>query len=96
MYLDERPERVDWVLVGCERSRQIHRHLYSEDCPSIELCPKRLFDPRGALGLMRCCMVEKKVEVVGRTAFVPWGAELPLVEEALEALIGLTQEIATL
>jgi hypothetical protein len=39
-YLDERPSRQDWVLVGCERSRQIHRHVYGDDPPRIELCPK--------------------------------------------------------
>ncbi len=86
-YLDERPERRDWVLVGCERSRYIHRHLYGEDCPSVELCPRRLFDTRGALSLMRCCLVEKTVELSGRIACVPWGAELPLVNEALAALV---------
>ena len=91
-YLDERPERHDWVLVGCERSRQIHHHLYGEDCPRIELCPRKLFDPGNALALMRCCMVEKKVELSGRIAFLPWGAELPLVEEALAALFHLAKE----
>jgi hypothetical protein len=89
-YLDERPERHDWVLVGCERSRQIHRHFYGDDCQCIELCPRRLFDPRGALALMRCCMVDKEVELAGRVALVPWGAELPLVEEALTMLLELT------
>jgi hypothetical protein len=91
-YLDERPERRDWVLVGCERSRQIHAHLYGEDCPSIELCPRKLFDPGDALALMRCCMVEKKVELSGRIAFLPWGAELPLVEGALTALLRLAKQ----
>ena len=62
-YLDERPSRQDWVLVGCARSAQIHRHLYGDDCPRIELCPKHLFDARGGLALMRCCMVEKRVEL---------------------------------
>jgi hypothetical protein len=88
-YLDERPPRRDWVLVGCERSRQIHRHLYGDDCPSIELCPRALFRPGGALALLRCCLVEKRVELRGRAAFVPWGAELPLVEEAIVRLLGL-------
>jgi hypothetical protein len=86
-YLDERPERRDWVLLGCERSRQIHRHLYGDDCPRIDLCPRQLFDAGDALALMRCCMVEKRVELWGNVAIVPWGAELPLVEEALTALI---------
>jgi hypothetical protein len=79
-YLDERPERHDWVLVGFQRSRQIHRHFYGEDCRNIELCPRKLFDPGDTLALMRCCMVEKKVDQSGRVAFVPWGAELALVE----------------
>jgi hypothetical protein len=86
-YLDERPEQHDWILVGCDRSRQIHRHLYGRDCPGIELCPRKLFHPSDALALMRCCMVEKKIELVGRVAFVPWGTDLGLVEEALIALL---------
>jgi hypothetical protein len=94
-YLDERPKRRDWVLVGCERSRQIHRHFYNDDCPRIELCPRKLFDPRDALALMRCCLVDKKVELSGRVGFVPWGAELSLIEEALQMLLGLVPESAT-
>jgi hypothetical protein len=91
-YLDERPPRHDWVLVGCERSRQIHCHVYGEDCPRIELCPRKLFDPANAFALMRCCMVEKKVERSGRIACLPWGAELPLVEEAIAGLVPLVKE----
>jgi hypothetical protein len=93
-YLDERPARQDWMLVGCARSAQIHRHVYGDDCPRIELCPKHLFDERGGLALMRCCMVEKRVELSGRAAFVPWGADLSLIEEALRALLDLPTEIA--
>jgi hypothetical protein len=93
-YLDERPSRQDWTLVGCARSAQIHRHVYGDDCPRIELCPKHLFDDRGGLALMRCCMVEKRVELSGRVAFVPWGADLSLIEEALRALLDLPPEVA--
>lgn len=93
-YLDERPSRQDWVLVGCARSAQIHRHLYGNDCPRIELCPKHLFDARGNLALMRCCMVEKRVELRGRVAVVPWGTDLSLIEEALRALLDLATEVA--
>jgi hypothetical protein len=88
-YLDERPAREDWVLVGCERSQQIHRHFYGDDAPRIELCPRELFSDQVALGLMRCCMVEKGFQISGRVAIVPWGAELALIEEALQALIDL-------
>ena len=85
-YLDERPKRQDWVLVGCERSRQIHCHIYGDDAPCIELCPKKLFATDG-LGLMRCCMVEKSFSLVDNVAIVPWGAELSLIEDAIRALL---------
>jgi len=88
-YLDERPSRQDWVLVGCERSRQVHRHIYGDEPPRIELCPKRLFAADGALALMRCCMVEKTFKLSGYVAIVPWGVELSLIEDALRALLDL-------
>jgi hypothetical protein len=34
-------------------------------------------------------MVENGFQVSGRVAMLPWGAELPLVEEALRALLAL-------
>jgi hypothetical protein len=73
--------------VGCERSQQIHRHFYGDEAPRIELCPKKLFVGDVALGLMRCCMVERQFEISGSVAIVPWGAELPLIEQALRALL---------
>ena len=88
-YLDERPNRQDWVLVGCERSRQIHHHIYGDDPPCIELCPKKLFATDGALALMRCCMVERSYKLSGKVATVPWGADLPLIEDAIRALLDL-------
>jgi len=88
-YLDERPPRENWVLVGCERSRQIHRHIYGEDCPGIELCPRKLFAMDGSLTLMRCCMVENGFELSGRTAVVPWGADRSIIENAFLALLGI-------
>jgi len=87
-YLDERPHRQDWVLVGCERSRRIHQHFYGDDPPRIELCPKKLFVEHASLALMRCCMVEEGFEISDGVAVVPWGAELTLIEEALQALLG--------
>jgi hypothetical protein len=91
-YLDERPPRRDWVLVGCDRSLVIHRHLYGNDCPRIELCPRKLFATDDAPALMRCCMVEKGFELSGRIAVVPWGADRSVIEAALHALIGLAPE----
>jgi hypothetical protein len=90
-YLDERPPRQQWVLVGCERSQQIHRHCYGDEAPRIELCPRKLFVGDVALGLMPCCMVEGRFEISGRIAVVPWGAELPLIEDALRALLDVAK-----
>ena len=86
-YLDERPDRQDWILVGCERSREIHRHIYGDEPPRIELCPKKLFVAGNAPALMRCCMVKGSFELRGRVAAVPWGADLDVVEEAIRALL---------
>ncbi|HKY77819.1 MAG TPA: hypothetical protein VJS45_16915, partial [Acidimicrobiia bacterium] len=42
-YLDQRPARADWTLVGCERSRQLHRWFYGDEPErQVELCPDRL------------------------------------------------------
>jgi hypothetical protein len=39
-FLDERPaERRDWVLVGCERSLQFHRHYYGDEPPHVMVVP---------------------------------------------------------
>ncbi|MBW3603066.1 MAG: hypothetical protein KY434_10265, partial [Actinobacteria bacterium] len=83
------PGRGDWTLVGCERSRQIHRFLYGADPPArVDLCP-RVVDPgtgSGAWGdgptLMKCCLLERGLERDGARTVVPWGATLEEVRDA--------------
>lgn len=41
-FLDERPERRNWTLIACERSRQFHQHFYGDEAPRIEMCPRKL------------------------------------------------------
>jgi hypothetical protein len=89
-YLDQRPARADWTLVGCERSRQFHRWFYGGDADrQVELCPDRL-TPAGAgdgpRTLLRCCLLERGIRVEGRRAVVPWGTNLAEVQAALRAL----------
>lgn len=86
-YLDERPPRRDWLLIGCERSRQIHRHFYGDEPPCVEMCPRRLLPPGNGLTLLKCCLLESDIEVEDRIAVVPWGATLQQVEQALRALV---------
>lgn len=86
-YLDERPPRHDWVLVGCERSRQIHRHFYGDEPPGIEMCPRELVKPGADPVLTKCCGLEFGVVQDGTTTVVPWGATLEEVHAGLRRLV---------
>ncbi|MFI5083635.1 MAG: hypothetical protein ACHQCE_21385, partial [Streptosporangiales bacterium] len=43
------PYHPDWLLIGCERSRQFHQHFYGAEPRRVELCPRaRAAGPAGA------------------------------------------------
>ena len=91
-YLDERPPRHDWVLVGCARSRQIHRHFYGDEPPSVEMCPRELVKAGFAATsdtpiLTKCCDLEEGVIRDGAMTVVPWGATLSEVHAGLRRLV---------
>ena len=86
-YLDERPARRDWVLVGCERSRQIHRHFYGDLPPAVEMCPRELVKPGPDPILTKCCDLEVGVIQDGTVTVVPWGASLDEVHAGLRSLV---------
>jgi hypothetical protein len=88
-FLDERPARRDWTMVGCERSLQFHRHYYGDEPPRIEMCPRRLAGSRAEPTLLKCCLLEYHIEEDGPVAIVPWGADLKMVEDALRKLVSL-------
>lgn len=110
-FLDEVPPRADWTLVGCARSRQIHRWFYGEDVPTVEMCPYALARrgqagraPDGPCGaaepgpviLTKCCMLEEGIETDGRIVVVPWGASLAEVRGGLAAATELAlRELTT-
>lgn len=86
-FLDERPaERRPWTLIGCERSLQFHRHYYGDEPPRVEMCPRKLAPASNRPTLVKCCLLEFGIEHEGMTATVPWGADLPMVEQALDLL----------
>lgn len=88
-FLDERPaERRPWTLIGCERSLQFHRHYYGDEPPRVEMCPRKLAPAADRPTLLKCCLLEFGIEREGMTAVVPWGADLPMVEQALRLLAG--------
>jgi hypothetical protein len=88
-FLDERPaERRDWVLVGCERSLQFHRHYYGDEPPRVEMCPRRIAGARNEPTMLKCCLLEFDIERDGQVMTVPWGTDLAMVERALHQLVG--------
>jgi hypothetical protein len=86
-FLDERPDRRNWTMLACERSCQIHRHFYGEaDAPRIDFCPRNLVRLDGSPTLIKCCLLEDRIEISDRCVIVPWGATLKQIQTALEAL----------
>jgi hypothetical protein len=85
-YLDERPAREEWLLLGCERSEQIHESFYGERAPQVDICPRKRPSGGGAT-LAKCCLLETHNEIdADRTVVVPWGASLALIADALATL----------
>ena len=84
-YLDERPARQDWTLIGCERSQQIHEWFYGERAPQVDICPRKRTGGTGAI-LAKCCLLETDIEVYDGRVIVPWGASLAQISEALTVL----------
>lgn len=93
-FLDTRPAlRDDWLLIGCERSMQLHRHFYGDEPPQIDICPRVRVAESGDQGLwlLKCCMLERGIAYQGGQAVVPWGANLDEVRQALRLLVGIEQ-----
>jgi hypothetical protein len=90
-FLDTRPaRRRDWLLIGCEQSRRLHKHFYGDEPTRIDICPRRRIDRADPeLGLAKCCLRERGIEVGGHTAVVPWGANLDEIRSALRILTGV-------
>ena len=94
-YLDERPADADWTLVGCERSRRIHRWFYGRDAPTVDICPlATVADAGPGAVLTKCCLQQEEIaegtaeSADGTTTWVsvPWGSSLGLVRDALGRL----------
>jgi hypothetical protein len=87
-FLDERPaKREDWVMIGCERSLQFHRHYYGDEPPRIEMCPRVIAGKRNDLTILKCCLLEFGIERDGNVMAVPWGSDLKMVEKALQEIV---------
>lgn len=89
-YLDQRPVRRDWTLIGCARSQQIHTWFYGEQAPIRDFCPRHFTTLPGTVVLTKCCLIESGMEVSGTTVYVPWGSTLDAVREGIDAAITLS------
>lgn len=87
-YLDELPPRGDWVLVGCERSRQIHRWVYGDVPPNVDSCPRAMASDLtgGEPTLTKCCLFEYEIDVEETRVTVPWGASLEEIRRGVAEL----------
>jgi hypothetical protein len=87
-FLDERPARQDWTLIGCARSRELHQWFYRDLPETVEMCPRTLSRSRPfshpVATLTKCCLLEDRIERDGDTVVVPWGASLAQVRLGLE------------
>ncbi len=87
-FLDERPEkRQDWLLIGCERSLQFHRHYYGDEPPCVEMCPRKLVTDSDIPTLIKCCLLEFDTEIDNDIVITPWGSDLKMVEKAIRQLV---------
>jgi hypothetical protein len=85
-FLDTRPaDRLDWLMVGCERSLQFHRHFYGDEPPRVDICP-RLTRDLSTPTLAKCCLLERGVGFESAAAVVPWGSNLDEIRLALRRL----------
>ena len=86
-FLDEFPEVSHEVtLVGCSLSQRIYSSLYGSEVPFINVCPEGHVRDDGVKTLIKCCKVKDGFEVEGNVARVPWGATVPEVVGAINAL----------
>ena len=87
-FLDERPAHADWTLIGCDRSRQLHRWFYGDEPKGhVELCPVRLTGDADEPTLLKCCLLEEGMRSEPGRVVVPWGADLETVRAALRSLL---------
>lgn len=85
-YLDERPPRADWTLVGCTRSQQLHEWFYGSLPTTVDVCPARRVVDGQLPVLTKCCLLEQGASADEGRITVGWGATLDDVRSALARL----------
>ncbi len=86
-YLDSATDAdADVTLVGCHLSKRIFESLYGFEPKFINTCPADYAVNDGVKTITKCCKVKNGHRMEGDLVSVPWGATIPEVAEALNAL----------
>ena len=84
-FLDEAPElKHDVTLIGCHLSLRIFEELYGKTPEFINVCPVDFTD--GEKSIVKCCKIKEGHIIKDNVAKVPWGATVPEVVGAINAL----------
>ncbi|MCL1811618.1 MAG: hypothetical protein FWG41_05320 [Methanomassiliicoccaceae archaeon] len=88
-FLDAAPEiKHEVTLIGCDLSKRIYHSIYGKDPGFINVCPADAVPKDGIKTIVKCCGVKEGHVIEGNTVKVPWGATVPEVVSALNALFG--------
>ncbi len=85
-FLDDVPElNGEVTLIGCHLSCRIFKDLYGYEPPFLNVCPADFVDPE-VKTIVKCCKIKQGHVIEGNTVKVPWGATVPEVVDAINAL----------
>jgi hypothetical protein len=88
-FLDGAPDvGHDITLIGCVLSNRIYRSIYNKDVPFVNICPADAVPDDGVKTIIKCCKIKEGYVIEGNTAKVPWGATVPEIVDAVNALFG--------
>ena len=91
-FLDEAPGLEHEVtLIGCNLSERIFRAVYGTDTKFINVCPLDNIVDDDVRTIVKCCKVKSGHIIEGNIAKVPWGATIPEVVGALNALFSRSE-----
>lgn len=92
-FLDQAPDLEHEVtLIGCHLSQRIFESLYRKDVPFVNVCPADFIPDDDVPTIVKCCKVKSGHQIEGRVAKVPWGATVPEVTRAIEALFSGSEQ----
>ncbi len=84
---DAPPEPKDVTLIGCGLSKRIYVSLYNKEPDAfLDVCPPNFAIDDGVKTITKCCKVKNGHKIEGCVATVPWGATVPEVVDAINAL----------